>query len=129
MTILTNGIDWGSRLSGEAVTYFFAPPRETYATPVGRVTTEKWTAYERQQFAEALATFETFTNLDFTEASSRQAADLTLVNWAGGADGPLGVFGLRAPGTRAPGRSTTRAGAGTGTPAAAWSRAATGSSR
>ena len=83
MTILTNGIDWGSRLSGEAVTYFFAPPRETYATPVGRVTTEQWTAYERQQFAEALATFETFTNLDFTEASSRQAADLTLVNWAG----------------------------------------------
>ena len=98
MTILTNGIDWGSRLSGEAVTYFFAPPRETYATPVGRVTTEKWTAYEKQQFAEALATFETFTNLDFTEASSRQAADLTLVNWAGGANGPLGVFGP--PGTK-----------------------------
>jgi serralysin len=97
MTILTEGIDWGPRLSGETVTYFFAPPGGRYDTPVGRVTAERWTAYERQQFEEAFATFETFTNLDFREASSRAAADLTLINWAGGAGGPLGVFGP--PGT------------------------------
>ena len=110
MTILTEGIDWGSRLSGETVTYFFAPPGGRYDTPVGRVTAERWTAYERQQFEEAFATFETFTNLDFREASSRAAADLTLINWAGGRADRSASSALRARITRAPGRSTTRAG-------------------
>ena len=102
MTILTEGIDWGPRLSGETVTYFFAPPGGRYDTPVGRVTAERWTAYERQQFEEAFATFETFTNLDFREASSRGAAELTLINWAGGRGDRSASSALRARATRWP---------------------------
>ena len=116
MTILTNGIDWGSRLSGEAVTYFFAPPRETYATPVGRVTTEKWTAYERQQFAEALATFETFTNLELhggVEPSGRRSHPRQLGGGSERTARRLRPSGHQVRGNR--GCSTTRARAGTRT--------------
>ena len=90
MTVLTKGIDWGTQLSSNEVSYFLPSAGGTYRTVIGPLRSYEWSTYEKQQFAQAFDTFETFTNLSFSRASTREAADLTLVKWAGQDD--LGIF-------------------------------------
>lgn len=84
-TALEDGIDWGTQLGSNAVTYHFAETG-TY----DGVTATSWNNYEKQQFELAFALYESFTNLTFTEVASGQ--DLTLVR-GGDMGRTLGWFG------------------------------------
>ncbi|MEK6245051.1 MAG: DUF4214 domain-containing protein [Pseudomonadota bacterium] len=90
-----SSIAWGTALNDNSVTYFYAPSGGVYNAGGYSVTSAQWTSYEIQQFNFGLSLFSNFTNLTFTQVSSRGAADLTLVNTAiiGSSSSTLGVFG------------------------------------
>ncbi len=72
-TALETGIDWGTKIDASVVTYHFAEAGGEY----DGVTAYAWGDYEILQVERALALFETFLDLTFTEVEGGQ--HLTLV--------------------------------------------------
>ena len=96
-TQLETGIDWGTQLPDNQISYFFAPSGGVYASPIGNVISSGFVAYEIQQFELAFTLFESFLNVDFVEVSSAAAADFDLITYNGSGSSILGAFGP--PGT------------------------------
>lgn len=77
-TALETGIDWGTKIDANVVTYHFAEGGGVYEGVTGdEVIAYDWFPYEIQQVERAFALFETFLDLTFVEVASGQ--DLTLV--------------------------------------------------
>jgi len=72
-TALETGLDWGTKIDANVVTYHFAEAGGEYAG----VTAHAWGDYEILQIERALALFETFLDLTFVQVASGQ--HLTLV--------------------------------------------------
>ncbi len=75
-TRLERAIDWGTKLPDRTVTYSFVPKGEKTPSPVGKVVSHGFNAYEKAQFEAAFAQFASFTNLRFREVDEASVADL-----------------------------------------------------
>lgn len=91
-----DAIDWGTQLPSLTVTYYFKETPALYNSLIGQVGLNAWYPYEKQQAEKALATFETFTNLNFVEVSNQASADIVLMQTSNQYMG-TGVLGVGAP--------------------------------
>jgi serralysin len=85
---VTDSIDWGSQVSGTALTVYFARSGERFD---GERAGANWTAAEKAAAMKAWGVFSDITNLTFVETNDQSSATFTLVkaNLGGGA---LGYF-------------------------------------
>ena len=93
-----DAIDWGTQLPSLTVTYYFkdTPKNALYNSLIGQVGLNAWYPYEKQQAEKALATFETFTNLNFVEVNNQASADIVLMQTSNQYMG-AGFLGVGAP--------------------------------
>ena len=84
------GVDWGTKLTGNSFTYYLYPAGQTVADPgianvddpsgQGTVyTSVAWNSYEIGQLQAALATFSAVANVTFTQTTSPSAATLRIM--------------------------------------------------
>lgn len=92
-TPLTTGIDWGTEIASDPITYYFAAASDA---PFDGVTPTTWTAYEIQQFERAFAIYESFLAVTFAAVDDLgDTPDLILVrgdDLSPAMDGILGFF-------------------------------------
>jgi Ca2+-binding RTX toxin-like protein len=70
-------IDWGTELSTNTITYYFAGAGEVYSDSFGPVTGEAWNAYEITRFEAAFDMIEAVADVNFVRSFS-PAADFVL---------------------------------------------------
>src|SRR5690348_15284064 len=75
-TRLERAIDRGTKQPDRTVTYCFIADGEKTASPVGKVVSHGFNAYEKAQLEAAFADYSTFTNLHFQEVTDASVADL-----------------------------------------------------
>lgn len=89
-TPLTTGIDWGTEIASDPITYYFAASGEMF----DGVTSSTWTAYEIQQFERAFSIYESFLAVTFEAVDDLgDSPDLILVRGDDASmEGTLGFF-------------------------------------
>lgn len=91
-TRLARAIDWGTKLSGFEVTYYFAGSGEKTLSPFGKIVSAGFSAYEKAQFKQAFKLYASFTDLKFRQVKDPSAADFILATYEDGKTS-LGAMG------------------------------------
>lgn len=89
---LERSIDWGTKLSGSEVTYYFAGAGEKSLSPFGKIVSAGFTAYEKAQFKLAFKLYAAVTDLRFRQVKDASAADFILATYEDG-ESTLGAMG------------------------------------
>ena len=95
MKRLERSVDWGTRLDDTRVGYAFVGKGEKVASPVGKITAQGLSHYEKEQFKLAFKLYASFADIKFHQVKDQAAASLEIATFGGdsstfGAMGPPG---------------------------------------